>query len=407
MTIDHNESQSAAEAFRFKTVPSPRQNAAAGAVFKLLDGSGDGHSGALEALHDGKIPDEEDQPESNFFFQNGGGGGRFVVDLGRVIPVKEIDTYSWHADGRAPQVYKLYAGDGSAAGFVGEPRRPQDTALAGWKLIASVDTRAKFGLAGGQYGVSVTEAAGIIGNYRYLLFDASRTETEDSFGNTFYSEINVIDRDAPANPAPARMAKETSTYDRNGIHLVFTSDAPSFDPKEKDRLVETFFAVYPRMMEAFNKNAPKSARVSIETKYRGVAATAGNTIHVNPAWFRQHPEDIDVMTHEGMHVVQQYHQWDPGWLVEGIADYARAKFGVNNPGAGWTMPEYDSRQSYKDAYRVTARFLIWLEKHVKPGIVVTLDQAMRNGTYTPEIWTRQTGKSVDALWQDYGKNPAL
>ena len=138
-----------------------------------------------------------------------------------------------------------------------------------------------------------------------------------------------------------------------------------------------------------------------------MAATGANGIHVNPDWFRRNPEDLDVMTHEGMHVVQQYTHGGPGWLTEGIADYARYKFGVNNRAAAWTMPDYRAGQSYTDAYRVTARFLAWLEKHVKPGLVVALDQAMRAGTYTPEIWKQQTGKDVDALWQDYTRNPAL
>ena len=82
-----------------------------------------------------------------------------------------------------------------------------------------------------------------------------------------------------------------------------------------------------------------------------------------------------------MHVVQAYKQWDPAWLREGIADYARAKYGVNNGPAKWTMPDYNPKQNYTDAYRVTARFLVWLEKHVKAGVVVALDQSMRQGKY--------------------------
>jgi len=60
-----------------------------------------------------------------------------------------------------------------------------------------------------------------------------------------------------------------------------------------------------------------------------------------------------------MHIVQDYGQsTGPGWLTEGIADYARYKFGVNNPAAKWALPAYKSTQKYTDAYRVTARFLV-------------------------------------------------
>ena len=407
VTTDHNDSQTATEGFFFKTVPGPRQNAAIPATFTVLDGTKDGNSPAPDALHDGKVADDGDQPDSSFFFGNGTDGGRLLIDLGKVIPVKEVDTYSWHSDVRAPQVYKLYGSDGSGAGFVAQPHRPQDPVQAGWKLVSSVDTRQKFSMAGGQYGVSVTDPAGIVGSYRYLLFDVSRTTEATPFGNTFYSEIDVIDRDAPANAAPARPAKETFTYNQKGVQLTFTNDTPSFDPKERERLVQTFFTVYPEMVDFFNKNSSRSVKISLETKYHGVAATAGTTIHVNPEWFRHNPEDLDVVTHEGMHVVQQYRTYDPVWLVEGIADYARFKFGVNNPAAHWTMPDYNPSQSYRDSYRITARFLAWLDKHVKPGIVVTLDKAMRDGTYTAETWKQQTGKTVDELWTDYGKNPAL
>ena len=48
---------------------------------------------------------------------------------------------------------------------------------------------------GGQYGVSVADSNGAaIGRYRYLLFDIFRTESDDAFGNTFYSEIAVVEK---------------------------------------------------------------------------------------------------------------------------------------------------------------------------------------------------------------------
>ncbi len=394
VTMEHNDGAAATEAFKFKTIPSPRPNAATGANFKVADGEPDDNSASPDVLHDGKLPDEEDQPEANFFFQNGSKGGQVMIDLGKVVPVKEVDTYSWHSSTRAPQVYAVFG------------RETADD-KSDWKLIAEVDTRKQFGDAGGQYGVKVDAGKGIIGRYRYLNFYMTSTEDDDSFGNTFYSEIDVmVDGDAPA-PATPPAAKGTSSYERQGVHLMFTDDSTGFDPKEKERLVDTFFTVYPRMTAEFNHDAPKEVKISLESRYQGVAATEGRTIHCNPAWFHEHPEDLDVITHEGMHVVQQYRQWDPRWAVEGLADYARAKFGVNNPSAGWTMPEYDAKQSYQDAYRITARFFVWMEKHVKPGIAVALDQTMRDGKYTPEFWTQQTGKNVDALWQDYGKNPVL
>ena len=87
-----------------------------------------------------------------------------------------------------------------------KPERGADLEKSGWKFIASVDTRSNESAAGGQYGVTVADTAGRpIGKYRYLLLEVSRTENEDPFGNTFFSEIDVIDgaiHAVPAEPAP-------------------------------------------------------------------------------------------------------------------------------------------------------------------------------------------------------------
>lgn len=409
IAIDHNGPEAAAP-FRFPTVPAPRRNSAQGAIFQAIDGTPSANGGAPDVLHDGELPDETDQPAANFFFEDGQPGGRFTIDLRKAIPIKEVATYSRHSGTRAPQVYQLYGSDGSAPGFDPQPLAPRDPATCGWKLLASVDTRPKYGLAGGQYGVSITDGGGALGTCRYLLFAVSATETDDPFGNTFFSEVVVLNRDAPTDGAAlpaAPSGKKTVEYDQKGLHLTIKCDDPTFDPREIERLAQTFFTVYPKMMAEYNPNASRRVLISIERRYKGVAATEADRIHMNPAWFRQHPEDLDVVTHEGMHVVQAYRQWDPAWLREGIADYARYQFGVNNRAAAWKPPEYNARQSYQDGYQVTARFLVWLEKRVKPGIVKVMDQSLRDGSYAPENWEKLTGKSVDDLWADYGKNPVL
>ena len=127
-------------------------------------------------------------------FNAGTEGGRLALDLSSTINIKQVNTYSWHPNTRGPQVYKLFGSDGSGKDFSASPKKGTDPEKAGWKLIATIDTRPKTGEAGGQYGVSVADAAGAIGKYRYLLFDMSRTEADDEFGNTFYSEIDVIEQ---------------------------------------------------------------------------------------------------------------------------------------------------------------------------------------------------------------------
>ena len=203
-------------------------------------------------------------------------------------------------------------------------------------------------------------------------------------------------------------ASDTATFHEKGYELVFNNDDPGFDPKLKARMVQTFFIVYPEEARDFNPNSAKTVTFSIEPSYHGVAATGSGAIHFSADYLRKHPQDIDVITHEAMHVVQAYKGGNvPGWLTEGIADYARYKYGVDNAGGGWTLPDYHTGQNYTDAYRITARFLAWLEKHKKAGIVKTLDAAARGGTYSPDIWKNASGKNLDELWQEYTTNPAL
>lgn len=197
-------------------------------------------------------------------------------------------------------------------------------------------------------------------------------------------------------------AQKDEIFQQKGYTLTFKNNDASFDPALKRRMVETFFKVYPILATDFNKNTDKEVVFHIDTAYKGVAATGGGRIVYNPEWFVKHPGDIDVVTHEVMHIVQNYGSGaGPGWLTEGIADYVRYKYGVDNAGAKWSLTPFKPDQSYKNAYRITGRFLNWLEQNGHAGIVVKLDSAMRAHTYKDTIWKDLTGKSVDELWAIY------
>ena len=106
-------------------------------------------------------------------------------------------------------MYQLYGADGTANGFVAAPDRGTDPESCGWTLVAKVDTRPSTGSLGGQYAVSVSESTGDpLGQFRHLLFDISRTEDRDPFGNTFYSEIDVIDANGPAPVSAPTLADQ-------------------------------------------------------------------------------------------------------------------------------------------------------------------------------------------------------
>lgn len=192
VTIDRNDNKTANAEFRFARVPSPARNdAATKAIWMIVDAEVDSNSADIAALTDGLLPDSEDQPRRNFFLGSGSGGGRLLFDLGSVIDIAQVNSYSWHSGSRGPQLYRLWASDGAAANFNSQPKGTVDPATCGWTLIAIVDTRTDEE-DGGQYGASISDTRGRLGRYRYLLFDLYPIEVADNFGNTFYSEIDVV-----------------------------------------------------------------------------------------------------------------------------------------------------------------------------------------------------------------------
>ena len=191
--VERNTGTDATPQFKFKNVPSPAKgDAAAHSKARLILGERDPAGAELTALSDGVLPENEDQPGANFFFDAGGYGGRILMDFSSAIEIAQVNSYSWHSGSRAPQLYNLFASDGTDPKFNLEPDSRTDPPTCGWKLVATVDTRPKQGDPGGQYGVSISDSSGSLGKYRYLLFDVVPTETDDPWGNTFFSEISVI-----------------------------------------------------------------------------------------------------------------------------------------------------------------------------------------------------------------------
>ena len=135
-------------------------------------------------------------------------------------------------------------------------------------------------------------------------------------------------------------------------------------------------------------------------------ATGGATVFFSANYLKNNPADIDVVTHELMHVVQAYNN-GLGWLTEGLADYARYTYGLDNAAANWALPTYAPGQYYTDSYRVTARFLLWLDKKFGPAVINELDASLRKGTYHSDTWLKLTNKSLNELWESYAQNPTL
>ena len=408
---ERNAGSAATMAFKFKAVSAPsRTDAGGGAKIEIVDGRADVNGAGLRAVQDGRLPDGQDEPGANFFFAAGSEGGRLLVDLGAPVEVRQVNTYSWHATTRGPQVYRLYAADGTAKGFRAKPAAGTDPAEAGWKLLASVDTRPKSGPPGGQYGVSIRDSGGAaLGTFRYLLLSVRRTEGDDPFGNTFFSEIDVDDGKRHEPPPPPPGVETVTVADRYEIVYDY-SEMPELKPWIDARLKPACAKWYPAivaMLPSDGYEAPRRATVTFRKGMSGVAGTSGTHVQCAGRWFAGNLEGeaVGAVIHELVHVVQQYRgvrggRRNPGWLVEGLADYIR--WFLFEPPSKRPRPD-PARAKYTDSYRTTGAFLNYVVQTHDKEIVPKLNTAMRRGRYDPELWKQHTGKTIDELWADYVK----
>lgn len=198
------------------------------------------------------------------------------------------------------------------------------------------------------------------------------------------------------SPAKAKAAKP------KGLSVTVEGDVDAGLAPVAGRLTTLFYESYPSLLKRFehpDKPAPRSIRVVFVTGLRVPAQCSGNKVEVSVSWLRRHPDDAAFLVHELTHAVQGYPPGAPGWMVEGVADYARQEYGPKVQ-KDWSLPKkLTAKQSYKDSYRTTARFLAWLEART-PGSVDKLHRAMQDGTFKVDDFETVAGRPVDTLWAE-------
>jgi len=190
-------------------------------------------------------------------------------------------------------------------------------------------------------------------------------------------------------------------------YLTFSEESKKLmDEKTVELLIDTFNKVYTDICDFFNNGELRNVVYIADPNYEGIACTADNKIIFNPEWFRKSPWDIDCITHELVHVVQQYGYENnyPSWVCEGLADYGRAKFGLYNEKVGWGIPKIigsKNKINYKSGYTIAAGFFIWIEKNIDTTFSKNINNTLKSGKYNDNYFLDKTDKTVDELWEMY------
>ncbi len=404
--------------FRFSKVAAPAiDDAAAGAALSLLDGRVDENSGSLAVLTNGGVPSEANEPRANFFFNAGSDGGLIEIDLRKSIDVSQVATYSWHTDTRAAQVYRLYGANEQSDGLKRSVKKGSAFELNGWSLIAEVDTRGRE--LGGQFGVSISDSVASLGRYRYLLLDVEPTEKDDPFGNTFFSEIDVIEADAPppkrlipATTSLIEFASKDGLY-RYSIDVTKALDLAEWSDLKLRPVVEEW---YPKIVELFPSREFKAAstvklRYLPDSQMQGIPAYAnGALVTLNADWFRKqlNREARGAVVHELVHVVQAYSSGrrggkrTPSWITEGLPDYVRWFLYEPETGGAEINARSLANARYNASYRVSGNFFDWVAREYGQQVLVDLNAVARQGMYEPSFWKDKTGateEELDRLWR--------
>jgi hypothetical protein len=182
------------------------------------------------------------------------------------------------------------------------------------------------------------------------------------------------------------------------------------DTKKKlEELAKTYAQVakdnYPLIVKTLQSKGKAHDEVHIVVTYRynGVAATSGAgfgnrpsvpTIQVSAKYALAHPDDLGMIVHEMVHVVQSYASYDPVWLVEGIADYVRWFFYEPQDKRPHPNP---AKATARDSYRTTGAFLFWASGKYNPDLVVKLHAAYQANNYKESMFKDLTGKTLDEL----------
>ncbi len=170
--------------------------------------------------------------------------------------------------------------------------------------------------------------------------------------------------------------------------------------KDSKQMIEEWYPRVNNMMLTEGFTAPDKIDLVFVDDNHGIAETMGTRIRVHCDWVRKHPDDMGLVFHEMVHVLQQYGRTRYSWLMEGMTDYYRWGIYEAKP-LSW-FPVVPKADGYASGYQITGGLLLWLESGKAPGIVQKLNHAFhRREMKDLSIFETEAGAPIEKLWEEY------
>ena len=266
-----------------------------------------------------------------------------------------------------------------------------------------------FVAAGGKNKALVKEYSNIRPNRRGVISIRVTTTADSPDKNAKINGIEILEQEQQTS-VPSVPPLVVPTADGSGSFAIDTAAAPELADWAQHQLAPVLAAWYPkivRMLPSDGYTAPAHFYLTIRPM-EGVAYTSGTNVDVSSSWCmdQMQGEAVGSLVHELVHVVQHYQHGDnPGWLVEGAADYIRwFLYEPHSHGADVVWMQHRGKNfspRYDGSYRVTANFLNWTTEKYDTNIVAEVNATMRDGKYTEDFWKQHTGKTVQDLGAEW------
>jgi len=204
-------------------------------------------------------------------------------------------------------------------------------------------------------------------------------------------------------------------------YLIFSEECQAaFGPQTTARFKEVFEATWLEISYYFARGGrPFQVTLRAASESEGPNApgwASGTTTWIRPSWMRNNPNDIDILVHEIAHNAQQYGGNTAFWIVEGIAEYVRDRWGMFNHLQPWSLPSRPpGNATYADpGHRPAGGFVRFATEYFYPdfNFAVEVNRRAQQGglnlNASREWVFEQTGYSLATLWDMYaGRTVAI